>query len=286
MIKFKILDTEIRRTEFRYLYVWQNKYECVDARYVNINSSRDSALYNYKIYVWKIWYLNTDCSEDDLVADGIRLIENAMKTHATYLLESDVYKICSEIFNNEFNSELFNKIKTKKQIEWKSNISDLIKFTEEEEDYLYKLSKNLFLKEANNIIKNKKIRESIKCLNSLKMDKTKRIILDSITSIKEEKKTCSISDLSQLTGMSYNTVKKYYEEYMEEFTLDEYMFVVNKNNSLKDEKMNCMKEAINNLKKSGLSVNRINVSKYSGISRNTVNKRWEELNDYLNKFSL
>lgn len=286
MIKFKILDTEIRRTEFRYLYVWQDKYECVDARYVNINSSRDSALYNYKIYVWKIWYLNTDCSEDDLVADGIRLIENAMKTHATYLLESDVYKICSEIFNNEFNSELFNKIKTKKQIEWKSNLSDLIKFTEEEEDYLYKLSKNLFLKEANNIIKNKKIRESIKCLNSLKMDKTKRIILDSITSIKEEKKTCSISDLSQLTGMSYNTVKKYYEEYMEEFTLDEYMFVVNKNNSLKDEKMNCMKEAINNLKKSGLSVNRINVSKYSGISRNTVNKRWEELNDYLNKFSL
>ena len=286
MIKFKILDTEIRRTEFRYLYVWQDKYECVDARYVNINSSRDSALYNYKIYVWKIWYLNTDCSEDDLVADGIRLIENAMKTHATYLLESDVYKICSEIFNNEFNSELFNKIKTKKQIEWKSNLSDLIKFTEEEEDYLYKLSKDLFLKEANNMIKNKKIRESIKCLNSLKMDKTKRIILDSITSIKEKKKTCSISDLSQLTGMSYNTVKKYYEEYMEEFTLDEYMFVVNKNNSLKDEKMNCMKEAINNLKKSGLSVNRINVSKYSGISRNTVNKRWEELNDYLNKFSL
>ena len=136
------------------------------------------------------------------------------------------------------------------------------------------------------MIKNKKIRESIKCLNSLKMDKTKRIILDSITSIKEEKKTCSISDLSQLTGMSYNTVKKYYEEYMEEFILDEYMFVVNKNNSLKDEKMNCMKETINNLKKSGLSVNRINVSKYSGISRNTVNKRWEELNDYLNKFSL
>lgn len=286
MIKFKILDTEIRRTEFRYLYVWQDKYECVDARYVNINSSRDSALYNYKIYVWKIWYLNTDCSEDDLVADGIRLIENAMKTHATYLLESDVYKICSDIFNNEFNSELFNKIKTKKQIEWKSNLSDLIKFTEEEENYLYKLSKDLFLKEANNMIKNKKIRESIKCLNSLKMDKTKRIILDSITSIKEEKKTCSISDLSQLTGMSYNTVKKYYEEYMEEFTLDEYIFVVNKNNSLKDEKMNCMKEAINNLKKSGLSVNRINVSKYSGISRNTVNKRWEELNDYLNKFSL
>jgi hypothetical protein len=286
MIKFKILDKEIKRTEFRYLYVWQDKYDCVDARYVNISSYRDSALYNYKIYVWKIWYLNTDCSEDDLVADGIRLIENAMKTHGTYLLESDVYKICSDIFHNEFNSELFNKIKTKKQIEWKNNLSDLIKFTEEEENYLYKLNKDFFLKEANNIIKNKKIRESIKCLNSLKMDKTKRIILDSITSIKEEKKTCSISDLSQLTGMSYNTVKRYYEEYMEEFTLDEYMFIVNKNNSLKDEKMNCMKEAINNLKKTGLSVNRINVSKYSGISRNTVNKRWNELNDYFNKLSL
>ena len=107
-----------------------------------------------------------------------------------------------------------------------------------------------------------------------------------IKGIKEEKKTCSISDLSQLTGISYNTVKKYYEEYMEEFTLDEYVFMVNKNNSLKDEKMNSMKGAINNLKKSGLSVNRINVSKYSGISRNTVNKRWDELNDYFNKLSL
>lgn len=286
MIKFKILDRDIDRIEFRYLYVWENKYECVDARYVNISSSKDSALYNYRIYVWKVWYLNTDCSEDDLINDGLRLIENTMKSHATFLLESDVYRICSEIFNNSFNSELFNKIKTKKQIEWKSNISDLIMFTEQEESYLYGLKKESFIKEANNIIRNKKIRESIKCLNSLKMDKTKRIILDSITSIKEENKTCSISDLSQLTGISYNTVKKYYEEYMEEFTLDEYVFMVNKNNSLKDEKMNSMKGAINNLKKSGLSVNRTNVSKYSGISRNTVNKRWDELNDYFNKLSL
>ena len=91
------------------------------------------------------------------------------------------------------------------------------------------------------------------------------------------KSTYSISDVSKATGISYNTVKKYYEEYMKEFLLDEYYFIENKNNSLKDEKISAMKEAIIKLNTLGLKITKMNVSQYSGVSRNTVNKRWEEL---------
>lgn len=109
------------------------------------------------------------------------------------------------------------------------------------------------------------------------MDKTKKIILNSILIIKEEKDTCSVSDVARATGISYNTVKRHYEDYMREFTLDEYYFMENKNSSLKDEKISAMKEAIIKLNSLGLKVTKMSVSQYSGVSRNTVNKRWEEL---------
>lgn len=110
------------------------------------------------------------------------------------------------------------------------------------------------------------------------MDKTKKTILNSILMIKEAGGSCCISDVSKATGISYNTVKKYYEEYMKEFLLDEYYFIENKNNSLKDEKISAMKEAIVKLNSLGLKITKMNVSQYSGVSRNTVNKRWEEIN--------
>jgi hypothetical protein len=65
-----------------------------------------------------------------------------------------------------------------------------------------------------------------------------------------------------------------------EFTLDEYYFMINKNNSLKDEKLSVMKDAIDKLNNIGLKVNKLTVSQYSGVSRNTVNKRWKELIKY------
>jgi len=268
MIKFKILEDKYNRIEFEHLYVWEGGYDCVDARYVNITSSRDVALYNFKIYIYKLMYLNSSCVEDDFVFHGLNVLHETMNTYGIYLLDKDVYRICSELFNGGFNNELYSKIKTRKRIEWKSNLSGLIGGIEMGKDYRKE-------------IKNIKIRESLKCLNSLKMDKTKKIILNSIVTIKEENGSCSVSDVSKATGISYNTVKRHYEDYMEEFTLDEYYFVVNKNSSLKDEKISLMTEAISKLKSLDLKVSKVSVSQYSGVSRNTVNKRWEELSKLL-----
>lgn len=265
MIKFRILSESFHRVEFDYLYVWEDKYECVDARYVNIVTSRDVALYNFRIYIYKLMYLNPSLEEDDFVQCGLNTLHETMKTHGVYLLDEDVYRICSELFNDEFDNDLYEKIKTKRSIEWKPNIGGLLNGVD------------LDGRDARTVIKNIKIKESLRCLNSLKMDKTKKTILNSIVSIKEEKGSCSISDVARVTGISYNTVKRHYEDYMEEFTLDEYYFLENKNNSLKDEKLSLMKEAISKLNGLGLKVTKISVSQYSGVSRNTVNKRWEEL---------
>lgn len=269
MIKFRILSESSHRVEFDYLYVWENKYECVDARYVNIVTSRDVALYNFRIYIYKLMYLNPSMTEDDFVFCGLEMLHETMKTYGVYLLDADVYRICSELIHNGLESDLVDKIKTKKSIEWKHNIGGLLNGIDIEG------------KDARTVIKNAKIKESLRCLNSLKMDKTKKIILSSIISIKEEAGSCSISDVARHTGISYNTVKRHYEDYMEEFTLDEYHFVINKNSCLKDEKLSVMKESISKLKNLGLKINKISVSQYSGVSRNTVNKRWEELTKYI-----
>lgn len=268
MIKFKILEEKYNRIEFEHLYVWEGGYDCVDARYVNITSSRDVALYNFRIYIYKLMYLNSSSVEDDFIFHGLNVLHETMKTCGVYMLDEDVYRICSELFNGGFNNELYDKIKTRKRIEWKYDLSKLISGIEMNKDY-------------RKTIKNIKIKESLRCLNSLKMDKTKKIILNSIVTIKEESGSCSVSDVSKTTGISYSTVKRHYEEYMEEFTLDEYYFVVNKNSSLKDEKISLMTEAISKLKNLNLKVNKVSVSQYSGVSRNTVNKRWEELSKLL-----
>ena len=268
MIKFKILEEKYNRIEFEHLYVWEGGYDCVDARYVNITSSRDVALYNFRIYIYKLMYLNSSSVEDDFIFHGLNVLHETMKTCGVYMLDEDVYRICSELFNGGFNNELYDKIKTRKRIEWKYDLFKLIGGIEMNKDY-------------RKTIKNIKIKESLRCLNSLKMDKTKKIILNSIVTIKEESGSCSVSDVSKATGISYSTVKRHYEEYMEEFTLDEYYFVVNKNSSLKDEKISLMTEAISKLKNLNLKVNKVSVSQYSGVSRNTVNKRWEELSKLL-----
>lgn len=269
MIKFRILDTQVKRIEFKYLYVWEDKYECVDARYVNITTSRDVALYNFKIYIYKLMYLNPSMTEDDFVFHGLNIVLEALKNKGVYILDSDVYSICSELFHNDFDSELYSLIKTKKKIEWKSDLRELLKNIDENSSDVKKEIRNI------------KIKESIRCLNTLKMDRTKKIILDAIVGIKEENGVCCISDISKKTGISYNTVKRHYEDYMNDILLDEYHFIINKNSSLKDEKLSLMKEAIDKLKGLGIKVNKLTVSEYSGVSRSTVYKRWEELTKYI-----
>lgn len=266
MIKFKILSEAKNRFEFEYLYVWKDKYECVDARYVNISSSRDTAIYNFKTYIYKLMYLNPDKTEEDFVLEGVNTLKNTMCTSGIYLLDSDVYKIVFDLFHSDFDSSIFNRIKEFRRVEWKLNISKLFDgIDENDKDYRVK-------------IKNIKIKESLKCINSLKMDKNRKLILSSIISIKElNDGKCAISDLTKVTGMSYNSVKKYYEDYMNELTLDEYYFIENKNQTLKDEKMMLMKDSIEKMKSMGVKITKVSVSYYSGVSRGTVNKRWEEL---------
>jgi hypothetical protein len=118
----------------------------------------------------------------------------------------------------------------------------------------------------------------IKFSNKIKLNN--EYLKDFIRELVINKQKHSISEISKLTGISYNTVKKYYKEYIKEFTLDEYYFMINKNNSLKDEKLSLMKDAIDKLNNLGLKVNKLTVSQYSGVSRNTVNKRWKELIKY------
>lgn len=267
--------------EFNFLWYWKNKYTCVDARFVNIIHSRTTALYNFQEHLYKLWYLNNDMTEDDMVKEGLNLIKVVTNNNGTYLLDSDVYKISSEVFNNELPVDFISRVKSVKRIEWKQDLSGLMKLSVEEEYYLKIVEKEKLPLEIRKMSKDKKLNEVLKCINKIKMDKSKEKIIAAIKVLKETSETCTISDICKISGMSYAAVKKNYEEFMDENTVDGYKFVVNKNNTLKDDKMEDMKKAIKKIKSLDGKVSKLSVSKFSGVARGTVIKRWNELLMYI-----
>jgi len=220
-------------------------------------------------------------TEDDMVKEGLNLIKVVTNNNGTYLLDSDVYKISSEVFNNELPVDFISRVKSVKRIEWKQDLSGLMKLSVEEEYYLKIVEKEKLPLEIRKMSKDKKLNEVLKCINKIKMDKSKEKIIAAIKVLKETSETCTISDICKISGMSYAAVKKNYEEFMDENTVDGYKFVVNKNNTLKDDKMEDMKKAIKKIKSLDGKVSKLSVSKFSGVARGTVIKRWNELLMYI-----
>lgn len=269
--------------EFDYIWYWKDKYTCVDARFVNIIHSRDTALFNFKEHLYKLWYLNNDMTEDDMIKEGLTLIKVVTNNNGTYLLDSDVYKISSEVFNNELPVDFVSRVKSVKRIEWKQDLSGLMKLNDDEENYLSmfaydKVKLSIEIKKMN---KDKKLNEVLNCINKIKMDKSKEKIINAIKVLKETNDTCTISDICKVSGMSYAAVKKNYEEFMDENIVNGYKFVINKNNVLKDDKIEAMKKAINKIKSLDGKVSKLSVSKFSGVARGTVIKRWGDLLIYI-----
>lgn len=200
-----------------------------------------------------------------------------------FLLDSDVYRISSEVFNNNLPADFSSRVKSFKNIEWKQDLSGLMKLSREDEDYLriFADKKNIFSIELRKMNKDKKLNEILRCVNKVKMDINKEKILKGIKLLKETNDTCTISDICEVSKLNYGTVKKHYEELMLDNLINGYSFVVNKNNALKDDKIEAMRKAIKKIKSLDGKVSKLSVSKFSGVARGTVIKRWSELLMYI-----
>lgn len=60
-------------------------------------------------------YLNPSKLEDDFIFCGLNMLHETMKSYGVYIIDEDVYRICSELFNGGFNSYYYNQIRSKKE---------------------------------------------------------------------------------------------------------------------------------------------------------------------------
>lgn len=282
------------RTEFNYLWVWHTAYECVDANFLYLGNSREYSLSQIKEYVYKLWYINPDATMYEISEEVIRIVHSKLH-EGVFILESDVYDLIHEIFNSNLPSDISEIVKRKKvkngfkyttrKIEWKQNINGLLVLDEKQRrDYELSNNKEEKLKELYKLIK---LKYAMKCINKVNKSCNEEIVGTAIDVIREYSKDISVFQISKESGLSLPTVRKYVDLIADRLDcIEGYKVIRNAKKEIKDNKMIQLIEACKKLKLENKKVNKINLNKETGISRITINNYWEELNDYLNKFSL
>ena len=268
--------------EHKYFWYYPDGYTCVDARYVGINYTRASAMRNVESFFYKLMYLNDDVNIGMLVDEGISLIRKTKKIKGIYVSEYDIYSIAEECFNKEFSKEMLDMIYEDKKIMWKTNLDELFVMNKEELDMYNSLDGYKKDKYYSDFKAKKKQKEALTFLNKVKSMNKRDLIIETIKIINEEKDgldKCYINEIVDRTKISFNTVKRHYEEYVSKnIRLEGYDLVVNKNELNKQEKINEIQSVINEMKLNNEKINKNSVSEKSGVSRITVTKHWDKLN--------
>lgn len=254
----------------------------MDARYVGINYSRGSALRSVESFFYKLMYLNDGITIGGLVDEGLLLIKKMKMTKGIYVSEYDIYSIAENCFKEEFNQGMLDMIYDSKKIMWKSNLDDLFIMNEEESKEYNKLSGLKRDKYLSDFKSKKKQKEALTFLNKVNSMSKRDLIIETIKIINEEKGSfdkCYINEVVDRTKISFNTVKRHYEEYVSKIIrLDGYDLMINKNEINKQEKINELQSIINEMKLNNERINKNSVSEKSGVSRTTVTKHWSKLN--------
>lgn len=282
MIYYRIINKTKDPIETNFFWYYPEGYTCVDARYVGINYSRGSALRSVESFFYKLMYLNDGITIGGLVDEGLSLIKKMKMTKGIYVSEYDIYSIAENCFKEEFNQGMLDMIYDNKKIMWKSNLDDLFVMNEEESNEYNKLSGVKRDKYLSDFKSKKKQKEALTFLNKVNSMSKRDLIIETIKIINEEKGSfdrCYINEVVDRTKISFNTVKRHYEEYVSKIIrLDGYDLMINKNEINKQEKINELQSIINEMKLNNERVNKNSVSEKSGVSRTTVTKHWNKLN--------
>ena len=282
MIYYRIINKTKDPIETKFFWYYPEGYTCVDARYVGINYSRGSALRSVESFFYKLMYLNDGITIGGLVDEGLSLIKKMKMTKGIYVSEYDIYSIAENCFKEEFNQGMLDMIYDSKKIMWKSNLDDLFVMNEEEGNEYNKLSGLKRDKYLSDFKSKKKQKEALTFLNKVNSMSKRDLIIETIKIINEEKGSfdrCYINEVVDRTKISFNTVKRHYEEYVSKIIrLDGYDLMINKNEINKQEKINELQSIINEMKLNNERVNKNSVSEKSGVSRTTVTKHWNKLN--------
>jgi predicted transcriptional regulator len=274
--------TENCRVEFQYLYVWNEPYKIVDASYLALSSSKKYSLLAIEEFVYKLWYINPNCSYSDIVSHIVDILK-IKSTKGIYVTETEVYDLVYKIMNSNIpsniselvTSKFLNKkrIDTTKIIEWKSDINSLLKITDPK--ILESIKNNDGKVNLSNEYKKIKLKYMKKCLDQVKSINHQEVIELTIDLLRDKKNKATIGEISQASGLSYVTTKKYINLMSDRLNFIEGFKVVKDKN--KENSEETIKKLINTKEEmyfNNIPLTKTNLSKISKISRPTIDKYW------------
>jgi len=267
------------RVEFNYLYVWNEPYELVDARFFVFGLSRKKTLSNLRLFIYKLWYINTDVDSNEMCEYLVEIIKKKSST-GIFITESDVYNMVYEIFDSDLPSNISELVKTKdgknkvtKIVEWKKNINGLLVIDSKRMDEIRK-SKNKE-QDIKKEYKKIKLKYMKNCIDKVGKEDKLQLIEATIDSLREEKESATIKDISDLSGVGYLTTRKYIDLMADRLDfVDGFKVIRNQHKETSDSTISELLRCKEELEKNNIKVNKMSLHKASGISRPTIDKHW------------
>ena len=267
------------RVEFNYLYVWNEPYELVDARFFVFGLSRKKTLRNLRLFIYKLWYINPDVDSNEMCEYLVEIIKKKSST-GIFITESDVYNMVYEIFDSDLPSNISELVKTKdgknkvtKIVEWKKNINGLLVIDSKRMDEIRK-SKNKE-QDIKKEYKKIKLKYMKNCIDKVGKEDKLQLIEATIDSLREEKESATIKDISDLSGVGYLTTRKYIDLMADRLDfVDGFKVIRNQHKETSDSTISELLRCKEELEKNNIKVNKMSLHKASGISRPTIDKHW------------
>lgn len=277
--------TDNCRKEFQYLYVWYEPYKVVDASYLVLPNSKESTLKSIEEFVYKLWYINPECTYLDMVSHIVEIL-NKRSSKGIYITETDVSNLVFKIMNTNLPSDISNlvtskfkngsRIETTKIVEWKQNINGLLVLDSNKMSKI-RISKNIEL-ELSKEYKKIKLRYMKKCIDKVNGDNHQEVVESTIDMLRDVQSEASVNEISLACGLSYTTTRKYIDLMADRLSFIEgFKVIKDKNKETSDETIKKLISHIEMLKIYGLKINKTNLNKVSGISRPTIDKYWETI---------
>jgi predicted transcriptional regulator len=274
--------TDNCREEFQYLYVWYEPYKVVDASYLVLSNNKESALKSIEDFVYKLWYINPDCSYIDIVSHIVEII-NKRSSKGIYVTETDVYNLVFKIMNSKLPSDISNlvtskfkngsRVETTKIVEWKSNVSGLLVLDDNKMKRI-RMSKNIEL-ELSKEYKKIKLRYMKKCIDKVNRDNHQDLVESTIDMLRDTQSEASVNEISFNCGLSYTTTRKYIDLMADRLNFIEgFKVIKDKNKEMSNDTIKRLIKTKENMKSDGIRVNKTNLCRESGISRPTIDKYW------------
>lgn len=267
------------RVEFSYLYVWNEPYELVDARFFVFGLNKEKTIRNLKLFIYKLWYINPDVSSNELCEYVVEIVKKKSST-GIFITESDVYKLMYSIFESELPINISELVKTKdgknkvtKIVEWKNNINGLLVIDSKRMSEIRK-SKNID-QEIKKEYKKIKLKYMKNCIDKVGKEDKLQLIEATIDSLREEKESATIKDISDLSGVGYLTTRKYIDLMADRLDfIDGFKVIRNQHKETSDNTIYELLKYKQELEDNGIRLNKMSLHKVSGISRPTIDKHW------------